>query len=86
MINWYLCIKIINSLEYSYTTGANATENYGAETDNKTWFLNDGRFINWDEFTLDSSDIAAGYVDLTLASGNSVATLSAGLGFIFWGS
>jgi len=37
----------INSLEFSYTTGANATENYGAECDNKMWLLNDGRFVNW---------------------------------------
>jgi hypothetical protein len=39
----------VNSLEFGYTTGANATENYGAETDNKTWLLNDGRFVNWEE-------------------------------------
>lgn len=36
----------INSLEFSYTTGANATENYGAETDNKMWLLNSGAFVN----------------------------------------
>jgi len=41
----------VNSLEFGYTTGANATENYGAETDNKTWLLNDGRFVNWEEFS-----------------------------------
>ena len=40
----------VNSLEFGYTTGANATENYGAETDNKTWLLNEGRFVNWEEF------------------------------------
>ena len=40
----------VNSLEFGYTTGANATENYGAETDNKTWLLNDGKFVNWEEF------------------------------------
>ena len=39
----------MNSLEFSYTTGANATENYGAETDQKMWLLNDGRFVNWEE-------------------------------------
>lgn len=81
----------VNSLEFSYTTGANATENYGAETDNKTWLLNNGRFVNWDAGTdittsgtpaLLAEDIANGYVDLTLASGNNVATLSTGLGFL----
>lgn len=68
----------VNSLEFSYTTGANATENYGAETDNKMWLLNDGRFVNWDAYTLDVTDISNGYVDLTLTSGISVAVLSAG--------
>ena len=41
----------VNSIELGYSTGANATENYGAETDTKYWFLNDGRFISqeiWD--------------------------------------
>lgn len=68
----------INSLEFGYTTGANATENYGAETDNKMWLLNDGRFVNWDAYTLDGTDISNGYVDLTLASGTTVTALSAG--------
>jgi hypothetical protein len=68
----------INSLEFGYTTGANATENYGAETDNKMWLLNDGRFVNWDAYTLDGADISNGYVDLTLASGTTVTALSDG--------
>lgn len=72
----------VNSLEFSYTTGANATENYGAETDNKMWLLNDGRFVNYDSYTLDATDISNGYVDLTIASGTTVATLSAGIGFL----
>jgi len=44
--------------------------------------LNDGRFVNYETFTLDGADISAGYVDLTLASGNTVAALSGGLGFL----
>jgi hypothetical protein len=72
----------VNSLEFSYTTGANATENYGAETDMKMWLLNDGRFVNLDSYTLDGTDITNGYVNLTLASGNAVATLSFGPGFL----
>jgi len=57
----------INSLEFGYTTGANATENYGAETDNKTWLLNDGRFVNWEEVT------GSGTVgDFDGGSGNSI--------------
>ncbi len=72
----------VNSLEFSYSTGANATENYGAETDSKMWLLNDGRFVNYDSYTLTASDISNGYVDLTLASTGTVATLSDGIGFI----
>ncbi len=72
----------INSLEFSYTTGANATENYGAETDNKMWLLNDGRFVNYEAFTLTSGIVANGYVDLTLAAGGTIASLSSGLGFL----
>jgi len=68
----------INSLEFSYTTGANATENYGAETDNKMWLLNEGRFVNWDAYTLENADITNMYVDLTLVSGTIVTPLSDG--------
>jgi hypothetical protein len=72
----------VNSLEFSYTTGANSTENYGAETDNKMWLLNDGRFVNWDAWTLDATDVSNGYVMLTLGNSANIATLSAGLGFL----
>lgn len=72
----------VNSIEYSYSTGANATENYGAETDQKMWLLNDGRFVNWESFTLDSGDIAAGFVDLNFPAANRIANLSTGLGFL----
>lgn len=44
----------INSLEFSYATGANATENYAAETDQKMWLLNGARFVNYESFTLTS--------------------------------
>ncbi len=73
----------VNSVEFGYTTGANATENYGAETDNKMWLLNDGKFVNWEAWTANSAqgvlsggDISNTYVDLTLASGTVIATLS----------
>jgi hypothetical protein len=71
----------INSLEFSYTTGANATENYGAETDNKMWLLNDGRFVNYDSFTISGTDVSNGYVTL-LAGSATIADLSGGLGFL----
>lgn len=69
----------VNSLEFSYTTGANATENYGAETDNKMWLLNAGRFVNWESF--DASGNPSTFT-LTLASGNAIADLSNGKGFL----
>ena len=72
----------VNSIEFSYTTGANATENYGAETDNKTWLLNEGRFVNWDEWAVDASMESLGYADLTLAGAAGVTALSTGLGFL----
>lgn len=46
----YMPSCYINSLEFGYSTGANATENYGAETDTKYWFLNGGRFVSQEEW------------------------------------
>ncbi len=40
----------INSLEWTYSAGANAAENFGGETDAKFWFVNDGKFISNEEF------------------------------------
>lgn len=40
----------VNSLEWTYTAGANAAENFGGETDAKFWFVNDGKFISHEEF------------------------------------
>jgi hypothetical protein len=68
----------INSLEFSYTTGANATENYGAETDNKMWLLNDGAFVNFFSATVSGADVSAGYVDLAGYSAVTIPTLSTG--------
>ncbi|KKM87114.1 hypothetical protein LCGC14_1272270 [marine sediment metagenome] len=71
----------VNSLEFGYTTGANATENYGAETDQKMWLLNDGRFVNWEELDFTNGDFTA--ASGTLASGVTIATFSDGnLGFL----
>jgi len=63
----------VNSLEFSYTTGANATENYGAETDNKTWLLNDGAYVNWEAPT-----VTDGMTSFTVASGVVIPLLSSG--------
>lgn len=58
----YMDEVFVNSLEFGYTTGANATENYGAETDQKMWLLNNGRFVNWEDF--DHTEMAGTYVTL----------------------
>jgi hypothetical protein len=67
----------INSLEFSYTIGANATENYAAETDQKMWLLNSGRFVNYETFTLSGTQ-----TEITLegvaTDGVTIATLSDG--------
>ncbi len=46
----YLPRVFINSIEFTYTSGANAAENFGGETDAKFWFVNDGKFISNEEF------------------------------------
>ena len=70
----YLPKCYVNSIELSYRTGDNATENYGAETDTKYWFLNSGRFISQEEW---DGSIAGSYVTLGITAGSeTVATLS----------
>ncbi len=71
----------VNSLEFGYSTGANATENYGAETDQKMWLLNSGRFVNWEVLDFDNSDFTA--ASGTLAASVTIATMTDGsLGFL----
>jgi hypothetical protein len=68
----------INSLEFSYTTGANATENYAAETDNKMWLLNDGAYVNYFETTLSGSSPYIDLVSLGFDNTSTIPTLSTG--------
>ncbi len=63
----------VNSIEMGYTTGANATENYAAETDNKMWLLNDGAFVNYESFSVSGGDTT-----ITVASGVTIPNLSSG--------
>lgn len=65
----------VNSIEFGFSTGANATENYGFETDTKYWFLNDGRFVTQEEWDLTGvvSSVTLGIDD---GSAEVVATLS----------
>jgi len=46
----YLPRVFVNSLEWTYSAGANAAENFGGETDAKFWFVNDGKFVSNEEF------------------------------------
>lgn len=65
----------INSMEFGFSTGNNATENYGAETDTKYWFLNAGRFISQEEWVYGGG--LASTVSLSLkATASGVAQLS----------
>jgi hypothetical protein len=68
-------------ISLNYSTGGEATENYTAETDNKTWFLNDGKFVSQEEWTtVSGSTYNLGLADST----NQVASLSdANLAFLF---
>jgi hypothetical protein len=71
----------VNSVEFGYTTGANATENFGAETDNKMWLLNDGAFVNYLDATVSGADVTAGYLSLTdmdYDTSSTIPTLSNG--------
>ncbi len=72
----YMDEVYVNSLEFGYTTGANATENYGAETDQKMWLLNAGRFVNYEELDFDNADFTS--ASGTLGVGVTIATLSDG--------
>jgi hypothetical protein len=76
----------VNSLEFSYTTGANATENYAGETDQKMWLLNDGKFVSYEKWDKADFDAGPNFVYLGKAAGGwtgTIATLSDGkLGFL----
>jgi hypothetical protein len=56
----------LTSMEFGYTTGGNSTENYAGETDDKTWYLNDGKFVSQEEWTFVGAETT---VTLGLAGG-----------------
>jgi hypothetical protein len=50
----------VNSVTLTYNVGANATENYAAETDNKMWLVNNAKFVSqeeWDVFAPANSQV-----------------------------
>ena len=46
----YLPRVFVNSIEWAYSAGAQATENFGGETDAKFWFVNEGKYVSNEEF------------------------------------
>lgn len=70
-----------NGITLNYSVGGEATENFTAETDSKTWFLNAGRFVSQEEWTT----LSGAAYGLGLADGtNKVQTLSDNsLGFLY---
>ena len=63
----------VNKLDINYSTGADSTENYTAETDNKMWLLNDAKFVNYSYYTL-----TGGQSQQALTVSGTIATLSDG--------
>ena len=63
----------VNSIEFGYTTGANATENFGAETDNKMWLLNGGAYVNWE-----TPAVTNAMATFTVGDGVTIPVLSTG--------
>lgn len=64
----------VTGITSTYTVGGEATENYTAEADNKTWFLNAGRFVSQEEWDFSGGEttVQLGLLDAT----NEVQTLS----------
>jgi hypothetical protein len=65
----YLPRVFVNSIEWTYSAGANAAENFGAETDSKFWFTNDGRFISNEEFVFHTAPGADANTGVTGGTG-----------------
>lgn len=70
----YMARCFVTGITSNYTVGGEATENYTAEADNKSWFLNAGKFISQEEW-----DITGSITTVTLgivAGSETVQTLS----------
>lgn len=65
----------VTGITSNYSVGGEATENYTAEADNKTWFLNAGKFVSQEHWDIVAS--GTGPFNLGLLDGtNEVQTLS----------
>jgi hypothetical protein len=71
----------VTGITSNYTVGGEATENYTAEADNKTWFLNDGKYVSQEEWDITGSissvtlGLAAGSEEVQVLSDNNLAFL-----------
>jgi hypothetical protein len=72
----YLPRVFVNSIEWTYSAGANAAENFGAETDSKFWFTNNGRFISNEEFVYNSAPGADANAGVSGGTGFQVDTVA----------
>jgi hypothetical protein len=67
----------VNRVEFGCTVGANATENYTLETDNKVWLLNAGKYVNYVEVSGgDFTELAAKGFEAVIASGVNICGIS----------
>lgn len=68
----------VNRVEFNYSAGAEATENYTAETDNKMWLLNTARFVNHQSFAMSGSEPSVNLTVSGTTTSGLIATLSDG--------
>ena len=71
----YMDKVYVNSITLTYNVGANATENYAAETDNKRWLVNGAKYVTTEEWTV-ASPSNSEQLNIGLASGVSIPELS----------
>lgn len=81
----------INSMELTYNSDDNSSENYNGETEQKLWLLNSARHVSWEEWRVgtQAGEIAPAAMDaktelvLALDSTGTIATLEDGsVGFL----
>jgi hypothetical protein len=75
----------VNSIEWTYSAGANAAENFGGETDAKFWFVNDGKFISNEEFVYTSAATGVDPDSNTGTTGGTGFKLNTGESSVFLG-
>lgn len=72
----YMNKVYVNSITLTYNVGANATENYAAETDNKRWLTNGAKFVSQEEWELSAAPTDSKELNVGLSAGESIPELS----------